>query len=1204
MKTGRNRFSGSLTNLHFSWREVILVCVVAILSYGAAKLAGTLIIGQQPEWPLWLGNAFLASVLLLVSRRMWPILIATAFSASFLYNVQTGLTIRLSALLVFSDTVEVLAAALCLSYVFGGVPRLSNVRALAKFSLFAVILPPSIGAFCVALAAKKNYWMSWRIYFLSEAIVYLTLMPAIVGWFSKEPPPRQKSRAYYLEAAGLTAGLLVFGYLTFDAPWRYSTEALLYSLVPFMLWSALRFGSTGVSTSAIAIAVLALWGAAHNRGPFIESRLLNDALSLQLFLFFTAAPFMVLAAVVEENRQANEQLFRSIFENARIGIGIFNIQAGEHFTNPATHQILGYSQEALSRTEGWDEIVHSDDRPSGAKRFAELVEGKHDKDEWEQRFIRSDGHMVIANVTCALIRDPQGKPKYVVTLNEDITERRRAETERVRVTKQMQLLLDSTGQGVYGLDLDGKCEFINKATCEMIGYRPEEVLGRNLHELVHHHKPDGSPYPVEECPVSLAVKSGKGCRTDEEVLWRRDGTAIPVEYSSFPILEEGTIKGAVVTASDITERKRAKEALQSSERLFRSVFENSQIGISFFNINGRAVFTNHAFQEILGFSDRELSQLEKWDDIIHPDERVSGAERYAKLIRGDREKDEWEQRFVRRDGGAVIANARFSLIRDAAGKPQYVASLTEDITEQKQAQEKVRESEQLFHSVYENAQIGIGIFNVRTGEHSSNRALREMLGYSQEELNRLTQWDEIVPPEERSSCAQRYAELVKGRREIDEYEQHFIHRDGRILLGNSRFQLLRDSLGEPQYVVALTEDITERRRAADALAASEQLFHTVFDNAQIAIGIMNTKTGEHVTNRALSEMLGYSEQELIRTDQWDEVVHEEDRASGAQRYTALVQGKADKDAWEQRYIRRDGKIVIGNARFKLVRDAAGEPQYVVGLSEDVTEHRRAEKELREAHHTLAQQLLAINNELELARQTQLSILPKSTPHLPGLEIAARYMPMSAVAGDFYDFVVVDEKHVGILIADVSGHGLSAALVASMLKSALPAQLPHASDPAMVLSGLNQALFGKFETHYVTAAYVFVDMANNTVSYAGAAHPPLLWWHAKTQQASECLENGLMLGPFLDSKYSAITFALEKGDEIILVTDGFLEARDSSGDQFGMDRLKRTVESNHALSANPFADALLVGLSTWSESTIGPGQTDDITLIVAGFQACS
>src|SRR5215469_13669672 len=125
MKTGRNHFPGSLTNLRFSWREVILVCFVAIFSYGAAKLAGTLIIGQQ--WPLWLGNAFLASILLLVPRRIWPILIATAFSASFLYNVQTGLTFRLSALLVVSDTVEVLAVALCLSYAFGGVPRLNNV---------------------------------------------------------------------------------------------------------------------------------------------------------------------------------------------------------------------------------------------------------------------------------------------------------------------------------------------------------------------------------------------------------------------------------------------------------------------------------------------------------------------------------------------------------------------------------------------------------------------------------------------------------------------------------------------------------------------------------------------------------------------------------------------------------------------------------------------------------------------------------------------------------------------------------------------------------------------------------------------------------------------------------------------------------------------------------------------------------------------
>jgi sigma-B regulation protein RsbU (phosphoserine phosphatase) len=131
--------------------------------------------------------------------------------------------------------------------------------------------------------------------------------------------------------------------------------------------------------------------------------------------------------------------------------------------------------------------------------------------------------------------------------------------------------------------------------------------------------------------------------------------------------------------------------------------------------------------------------------------------------------------------------------------------------------------------------------------------------------------------------------------------------------------------------------------------------------------------------------------------------------------------------------------------------------------------------LREAREQLAQQLVSINNELEMARQIQLSILPRGTPKIKGLQIAARYIPMGSVAGDFYDFIVVDEQHVGILIADVSGHGLPAALIASMLQVSLAAQFAHASEPAQVLAGLNLALCGKFARHFVTAAYLFVEL---------------------------------------------------------------------------------------------------------------------------------
>jgi sigma-B regulation protein RsbU (phosphoserine phosphatase) len=256
--------------------------------------------------------------------------------------------------------------------------------------------------------------------------------------------------------------------------------------------------------------------------------------------------------------------------------------------------------------------------------------------------------------------------------------------------------------------------------------------------------------------------------------------------------------------------------------------------------------------------------------------------------------------------------------------------------------------------------------------------------------------------------------------------------------------------------------------------------------------------------------------------------------------------------------------------------------------------------LREARELLARQLLDINNELEMAREIQLSILPHEIPTIRGLEIAARYIPMSSVAGDFYDFIIVDEKHAGILVADVSGHGLPAALIASMLQVALAAQLPHAADPAQVLAGLNHSLCGKFKHHFVTASYVFVDMERNVLSCAAAGHPPLLMWRASAGCASEVLENGLLLGLFPEATYSFVEVPLEPGDKAILYTDGILEARSPSEQEFGPDLLKGFLESNHNLKANAFADLLLDELTGWSEHPKEDGQEDDITLLVIDF----
>jgi len=258
--------------------------------------------------------------------------------------------------------------------------------------------------------------------------------------------------------------------------------------------------------------------------------------------------------------------------------------------------------------------------------------------------------------------------------------------------------------------------------------------------------------------------------------------------------------------------------------------------------------------------------------------------------------------------------------------------------------------------------------------------------------------------------------------------------------------------------------------------------------------------------------------------------------------------------------------------------------------------------LRETREQLARQLLAIRNELETARQIQLSILPREIPQVAGLDIAARYIPMSSVAGDFYDFLVVDEKRIGILVADVSGHGMPAALIASMLKIAFAAQSAHACDPARVLSGLNQALCGKFKGHYVTAAYALIDTDKRTLCYAGAGHPPQLLRERSSGNVRSILENGLFLGYFPSAAYSAVETPFQEGDWVVLYTDGITEMKGESEEEFGEARLKEFLESHPDLPAAGFVDSLLERLSSWSGRASGREPDDDVTLLAVHFQA--
>ncbi len=255
-----------------------------------------------------------------------------------------------------------------------------------------------------------------------------------------------------------------------------------------------------------------------------------------------------------------------------------------------------------------------------------------------------------------------------------------------------------------------------------------------------------------------------------------------------------------------------------------------------------------------------------------------------------------------------------------------------------------------------------------------------------------------------------------------------------------------------------------------------------------------------------------------------------------------------------------------------------------------------------AHRTFSneERLLAIDKELEIARRIQSSTLPQGVPTLTGLEIAACYVPMSAVAGDFYDFLGLDEKRVGILVADVTGHGVPAALIASMLKAVFAGQVTHAHDPACILSSLNRSLCGRFEEHFVTAAYLFVDLEKSLLRYSAAGHPPLMLASGAGGEVREIEENGLMLGISPEAAYSSVEIRVGPGDRCLLYTDGVFEAKNAAQEEFGMSRCKEFLETQRDIPAARFANALLDRIAGFCGHNSARAQEDDITLLVVDF----
>jgi len=270
-------------------------------------------------------------------------------------------------------------------------------------------------------------------------------------------------------------------------------------------------------------------------------------------------------------------------------------------TNANYQKMLGYTESEFQGLS-FLEITHEDYREANWALVKELLEGKRDQFQIEKPYRHKDGSLVWVRNNVSLVRDPESTSPFLLALSEDITERKQAEEALQQSEERARLVLNSAAEGIFGCDSHGTCLFCNTAAARILGYdSPEQLLGQSMHALEHHTRKDGSPFPIDECPIYVGFLENRGVHIDDEVFWKKDGSSFPVEYWSHPLVREGKTVGAVVTFLDITERKKAEEALRRSEQRQRTLLEINNAIIN--NLTRDALFSSayEAIRRVIPF---------------------------------------------------------------------------------------------------------------------------------------------------------------------------------------------------------------------------------------------------------------------------------------------------------------------------------------------------------------------------------------------------------------------------------------------------------------------------------------------------------------------------------------------------------------------------------------------------------------------------
>jgi PAS domain S-box-containing protein len=655
------------------------------------------------------------------------------------------------------------------------------------------------------------------------------------------------------------------------------------------------------------------------------------------------ARIAIFARDITEQRQAeqalqeSEQKYRELVDLLPQIVYETDEKGNLTFVNRKAFESTGYTQDDIDKGLNAVDVFVPEDHVIARENIERVMSGDKLLGN-EYTLLRKDGSTFpVISFSSPIIR--QNKPVGLRGIVIDMTERKQAEKELRESEDKLRIIFDTVGVGITISDMAGTIVDTNETTLRMKGYSSkEEVLGLNGFDF------------VAEKDRARALEGLKALFEDEVglpmeiALLTKDGRELDAECSSTILRDSsGHAVGLINVERDITERKQAEEALRESEARFRAIFDGAAIGIGLVNRRGQPIETNPALQKMLGYTTEELRSM-AFTDYMHPEDATADMALFEEMVADKRNQYQIEKRYIRKDGQTIYGQVTLSAVRNADGKLEFVIGMLEDITERKQAEEELKKREEHFKALIENSLESIAIIDHEGAIQYLGPSFEHLMGYRLEEYLGKSPFDH-VHPDDRARVATIFAELIQKPGTIVQEEVRVLHKNGSLRTVEVVGQNL---LHNPAVggIVANIRDVTERKRAAEALRQSEERHRSLFDNALDSIYTLALDGTITSLNPAFESVTGWKASEWIGK-QFTSLVHPDDLPNAIDSFQRGYQGE-QMQAMEARIISKSGQ--------PLTMEFRGAPSFsegqlagYLGIGRDVTERRRMEFELRELY---------------------------------------------------------------------------------------------------------------------------------------------------------------------------------------------------------------------------------------------------------------